>query len=128
MRSRHCWHWCRFATGVLLALLVSGLSAPAVRASCGDYVVLGGSSAGAMSAAKHPAPAQPNTPCRGPNCSRGPLVPPLAPVVPSTVPSQEWACTFGGLFPTGAATFAYLSEEPSTAPIFYGDGVFHPPR
>jgi hypothetical protein len=57
-----------------------------------------------------------------------PLVPPLAPVAPSTVPSQEWACALAGLVLTPADEFAYLLEGPVPDPAFSSDGIFHPPR
>jgi hypothetical protein len=63
------------------------------RASCGDYVHIGGH--------KRPTADQqtprPPAPCHGPNCSRGPTQPPItpAPVPPAT--GERWAVPLGRL-------------------------------
>ena len=137
MRSSPAWHRFRVATGVLLTLLAGGVAAPSLRASCGDYVVLGPASArtspghpaqagpaGMSREASHP-PAQPHKPCTGPLCSGRPVPPPVA---PPTVPTHDWPCVVSAPTFTSAHDFAYLLEEPVRAPAFHGDSVFHPPR
>src|SRR3954447_19209418 len=88
------WRLARLLTGVGLTLSASVPFAPATaRASCGDYLLVGGPHIGdashadphiASSAMPHPArrvPAAPGhggPPCSGAMCSRGPLSLPLS--------------------------------------------------
>src|SRR5262245_58370184 len=82
----------RSVTKGQLALVAAVLFAPAVaRASCGDYVTVGGGH-GAYGVARpgqepghaSESPGRPHRPCSGPSCTRAPSVPP-APVPPPPV-------------------------------------------
>jgi hypothetical protein len=107
-----------------------------VRASCGeDYVVVRTSHSrevapmGQHSAqVPSPLPVRPHKPCNGPNCSRGPSVPPLSiPTVPSSPPPEwGWLCgTLTNVPPGGGALFA---DPTSPQPISFVSSIFHPPR
>jgi len=101
------------ASGVVFALLLTGLIAPSkAAASCGDYVQRGAKSGGQaanMAHGEHPTmpgeykfPGESKFPCSGPNCSQGSH----APVVPvPTIPpnSNQWAL--------GLPTFSLANRE-----------------
>src|SRR5690242_18919086 len=81
--------------GALFALLAGAAFAPpAVQAGCGDHVqVLTPARDVPVSAVSHPiVPAQKHAPCSGPHCTRSPLTPAPAPVLPPAPGAQEWAC------------------------------------
>jgi hypothetical protein len=113
--------------------------APSAHAGCGDHLILlptdpRQAPASEVAPLTRPptadsgSPLRPHTPCSGPYCSRAPLLPPLAPAVPVTMPGPEWACTVGHLVLAAADDFSLLPDEPAAAPAFRGDSVFHPPR
>jgi hypothetical protein len=117
-----------------VALLVVLCCAPSVaRAGCGDdYVVtraahLGGVTPMAQHATDMPAPL-PAKPCHGPNCSNGPVVPPLS--LPTVTPQAppEWGSLIVTLafVPPGAA--ALFADSSSPHPVSLASSIFHPPR
>src|SRR4051812_24309421 len=67
----------RLGAGLILALLLADVLAPSVaQAGCGDH--LRAVRVGA-SRTEQPMPTAPGEPCNGPDCSRAPEQPPLAP-------------------------------------------------
>jgi len=110
--------------------------APTVgRASCGDYVVVRtppsgeigpmGQHAAEMSS---PLPAKPHKPCHGPNCSRGPSVPPLSsPTVSPPVP-PEWGWLTGILPFVPSGEGARFPDSSAPLPFSLASSIFHPPR
>jgi hypothetical protein len=132
-RWRLAWH----GAGALLALLALLLLAPsAARASCGDYVTMGSSTAAHSASPSLPSdnrlgvPAVPRRhgPCHGPFCSGNPLPAPLAPVPPAPVHGDQWAHLCGLLLVAPADTANPVSMDDSRTPVRHGLLVYHPPR
>jgi hypothetical protein len=122
--------------GWVLPILAALFCAPSVaRAGCGDYVVTRGTQLDQAMPSEHqpanvpsPLPAGPNRPCHGPNCSGGPVVPPLSvPVVVAPAPT-EWGCLAGLLAFVPSGQGAFLPDLASLAPVSFATSVFHPPR
>jgi hypothetical protein len=126
----------RFA-GVTVALLVVLCCATSVaRASCGDaYVVTRSAHHGDVAApGQHPIetpsplPARPHKPCNGPNCSGGPVEPPLSvPTVTSPTP-PEWGSLTGGPAFAPPRDVSRFSDDSASHPVSVALSIFHPPR
>lgn len=134
--------WVRLFAMAFVAFIASGLAAPSTaKASCGDYVTVGGQQNGHGTTDMVPPgtskpcqqcpqkPSQPGkAPCRGPECSGGET--PL-PVPPSTglerVP-ENWAYFWMTLLvPEKGAQFLGFGIE-AVAPLQHSLAIFHPPR
>jgi hypothetical protein len=124
------WRWGRLLAGAVLPLLVIVLAAPsAVRASCGDYVVIGSkSSGGASRAGDHlgmPSGGAPR-PCSGPLCNRGTPVPVPATITPAQ--PEHWICLPRDVLPDDPRRVALLRDEPRASPESHDLSIYHPPR
>ena len=123
----------RQTAGVLLALLAGALVAPGARASCGDYVRVGGPPAEMPAHAARPpgsvpdAPARP-APCSGPHCSRHRPQPPLTPLVPPPERGDEWGCVGPAAPVAEVEAFDPVPAGSRQHPLRYGLAVYHPPR
>ena len=128
----------RQAAGVLLALLAAGLFAPAAaRASCGDYVLVGGRPADMPAhAAQLPgsapdAPALPPggpVPCSGPLCSRHTPPLPLMPLVPAPERGDQWGWVGPAALVPEDEAFDRVPADVHRRPVRHGLTVYHPPR
>jgi hypothetical protein len=130
-------YWLRTLAGVLLALLVADVLAPArATASCGDYVMVQGYSGhntphsrpAAKPGRSVPDPEPVEAPCRGPNCSGSPA--PLSLPISTTTPDRH--DQLDGLFavatPPRFDSHALPQEEESCRLIHHVAPIFHPPR
>ncbi|HEV3263532.1 MAG TPA: hypothetical protein VG013_42240 [Gemmataceae bacterium] len=144
MKAFACDRLARSFGGVLATLLAGVLLAPSVaRASCGDYLVRGmhpasgamsanarGAVAGMPSAAHHAGPTDhgQNTPCSGPNCSRGrpPQAPPQAP--PAPVRGDRDVCTTAWRASDDPDAVVPLLDGGARKPLRRGQVIYHPPR
>jgi hypothetical protein len=124
-------------TGVVLTLLANGVLAPSARAGCGDHLTSLRSPTGPATVnllgpdhtrAATDRAGHPHAPCSGPQCSRAPVLPPLAPVVPPTIPAQDWACAVVPVLFAVADDFSFLLDEAVQTPDCHGTSIFHPPR
>jgi hypothetical protein len=126
----------RLTAGALAALLLGVLAAPsAVRASCGDYVLmrshgdhraLPGHSGPDLSG-EPAAPTAPLAPCSGPHCSgHRPLPLPPPAVIPVSV--EHWACLPGQLLRAGPRFHDFLTGDRCPRPTHSPSSIFHPPR
>jgi hypothetical protein len=118
----------------LLALAAAWLCAPAaLRASCGDYVILDPRPAAPALAHQSPdppspaVPARPPAPCHGPRCSGGSL-PPLLPLTVAPDVPEQWGHLPLPRPASDPGRFAARSDEglrrlPGNVPP-----VYHPPR
>lgn len=109
--------------GALLALAAVWPCAPAaLRAGCGDYVVLGP----AHQTRPTPSPLPP-APCHGPMCS-GHSQPPAAP--PSLAPPtpDQWGDLVRPFVPHAADGFAWLTVPDLRRHPGAASSVYHPPR
>jgi len=123
---------------LLIGITVGLLVASSARASCGDYVTWKGKKKEAPSTSpgdpmtmpaehmpdKHGSPFKP---CNGPGCSNGKL-PPLAPVSPRLVESDQWAWDMTGLSQSHPESALFLISSDPTEPAHQTAKVFHPPR
>ena len=119
------------------------LAAPSdLRAACGDYATRGLKppelpshaislpSGRALHADEHTpgVPAQPNSPCQGPYCSRRV---PLSPVTPEPVVSrtgQEWGWIAPPLLIAESPDRLRLLPQPGRRPLRLAQFIYHPPR
>ncbi len=77
-----------------IPLAIAGmlLLAPgSVRASCGDYVQVGGRKVADVDHPTPPTPARPSVPCKGPHCSQGSERVPFAPIARPLPGIEQWA-------------------------------------
>jgi len=126
---------------ILVALAQGALGPSRARASCGDYVLVGGqrvSHSGAESAAMN-APGSssklvasvPAGPCHcsGPQCSRNPPRPwgvPVAPVI--SVTTGHWAMLDAAIPSVlSNSRFAAIEQDPRT-PSLTPSAIYRPPR
>ena len=132
----------RLLLPALLVALAQGVMAPSrVRASCGDYVLVGGQTvphSGAESAAMNArgtrlervadGPAGP-CPCSGPQCSQNPPRPFGVPVAPVTsVTTSDWGMLEVAAPPVlSNSRFAAVEQDPQTLPVALS-AVYRPPR
>jgi len=112
-------------------LLGAWLCAPAAaRASCGDYVTLGGKPAHGEQQAAPDRPPAPMPPCHGPSCSGVPR--PDAPMPPAPAPTGPHADEWGWLCAApGGPEFgpiAWLRDADAVFPVSPATSIFHPPR
>lgn len=123
--------------GVLAALLAGWLLAPsAARATCGDYVVVGGQHGRMEDSASHrpvdrtaSMPAEDShRPCSGPRCSRGPVPLPLTPLTLPPLTTDLWGCLPPCFRPSEPDLGARLRHAPSLVPVPRASSVYHPPR
>ena len=114
----------RQAAGVLLALLAVGVVAPAARASCGDYVTIGGRLAETPA---HPAHSPGPAPCSGPLCSRHVPQPTPTPLAPAPERGDQWGCVPAAPVAEDEA-FAPMPADVPGHPVRQGLTVYHPPR
>jgi hypothetical protein len=120
----------RLWIGGTLALLVGVLAAPSwSRASCGDYVHIGGPdtrrAAGHGEAPK--TPADHPGPCHGPNCGRNPAAP-AAPAFPAPAHPREWGCVPHPAASRSLSPGYPFPGEGSSRPVKRPSPVWHPPR
>jgi hypothetical protein len=139
--------WSRQWAGVLLALLVREILAPAqAAASCGDYVSVTHPSRPSGHASPHgPAarPAKPapfpdpvpddshppaDTPCPGPSCSGDPALPAPPASTGQEGGEERWDCLLTPPTPRPAAAFGLPLEERPPRPFRLPASIFHPPR
>jgi hypothetical protein len=82
----------RLLAAACIACVALALQPENVRASCGDYVQIGGRHGAGAKGDRHPAMPMP---CRGEGCHESP--PPLVPTVPLSWKqmSEQWACAVG---------------------------------
>jgi hypothetical protein len=121
------WRWVRLSAGVVLPLLLGVLAAPGTaRATCGDYVLLGGHPVPAATPEAPPAPPQPG-PCSGPLCSR-PTSLPLSPVSTAPAPVEDRCCPPPPLLLDDCQAVARLLERSCPKPSRSSVAVYHPPR
>jgi hypothetical protein len=124
----------RQATGVLLALLAVALFAPsAARASCGDYVLVGGHSAaspehGAQVPDAPALPAGGHVPCSGPLCSRHVPPLPLLPLVPAPERGDQWGCVDPASLVPEDEALDRVADDALGRPVRHALAVYHPPR
>ncbi len=121
------------------ALLAGWLgAADAVRADCGDYVMIGHPPTARTDAANPlapdladhgpPPPTEHRRPCQGPHCQRAPAMPPAAPVSVEGQRLTEWPCHLA-LSPATGRDGAEILEIPSCPlPVRRARAVYHPPR
>jgi hypothetical protein len=117
--------------GVALPLLALVGFCTSAKASCGDYVMMGGHAQNSSldkKAAKPDIPSVPHRPCSGPMCSGGPVQQPMTPSPAPTTSHHDL-----GLLSTKNQDITYFliqrlaaddSQEPVSRPSF----IFHPPR
>lgn len=130
----------RHLAGVVLPLAASLLLAPVeVRASCGDYVVMGSKAGSAIHSVPLPHwPVTPQTipsvpkedpkPCAGPMCSRVPL---SFPSIPATVATERGLETALVPSPPPPPDFQSITRQIDDAPGRSSRrlvDVYHPPR
>jgi hypothetical protein len=131
MQTSAGWRLCRLLVGGSV-LLLGVLAAPsAVRASCGDYVMIGGHPA-AKADATTPRQTPHDTghpgPCSGPFCSRGPTLPPLLPVAVVTVSAEHWGCLLCPPTLPEPDARSLPCAAPLPLPERLPCSIFHPPR
>ncbi|HTU91056.1 MAG TPA: hypothetical protein VMF69_13340 [Gemmataceae bacterium] len=118
--------------GAALALLAGVLLAPAAaRAGCGEHVVVIASLENnvPMSAPAPPTtPAKKHAPCSGPHCTRSPLAPPPAPLVPVGPGGSDVARILEPLLLPANHSVPCPRESPREHAIFLASSVYHPPR
>lgn len=125
-----------------IALCHASLTTGAVRASCGDYVTVGGITVGgrtasvpheseherSLAALDHAVAPTSGLPCGGPHCSRRQQAPEESPAPVLSVAGHEWlvadeASEFEPPAPLGVVS---LSHEPCS--FLWATGIFRPPR
>src|SRR5947207_1482708 len=114
----------RLPIGMALALLAgAALASSEARASCGDYVMLGGNAAHATPAAtdlpQHPSSgsSEKGRPCSGPLCSRAPSSLPLSPAPSASVGGEQWGWLVAGDIPNTADQSSYPLDDGQGRPI-----------
>lgn len=132
MRAFSYWPCSPLSLGAALALLAGVLLAPAaVRAGCGDHVMVIASAQNnaPISAPVPPTmPAKKHAPCSGPHCTRAPLAPAPAPAVPVGPSGPEAARILEPLLLPASQSSPYLGECPRQTPLLIASSVYHPPR
>jgi hypothetical protein len=133
MRVLACRRPIAALAGAILAL-AAGLIAPSTaQASCGNYVMLKGSSHGAndngsMLNRTPLAPTDHKAPCSGPECRQGSQAPPLVPPAPPPTGVDKEGCSVAlVLLAEFDPTFHWLSDS-SSHPIRRVVTIYHPPR
>jgi hypothetical protein len=141
MRRLAGWRSVWPSVRVPLALVIGVLTTPsAARATCGDYLMYGGSHPAAASSpsaatATHEAlprspslPTHGRTPCSGLFCGQGKPLVPATPAPRVTGGGQEWGCTAAtdASVAPGAAT--PFRDVVSALPIRRAGVIYHPPR
>jgi hypothetical protein len=111
-----------------IALCHGGLLADAARASCGDYVTVGGPNSIAPHRSFMPQADDAPAPCSGPHCSRRAPSPPESPAPLLSTGAHDWLAIASSsdaepLVPLRARSFA---QEPRC--FFWATGIFRPPR
>jgi hypothetical protein len=137
MKALAHWHGTRRWLGVVLPLFTVAFCAPAARASCGHYVVVGAQHDSAavphvMSTAGKPlplpAPVDRSRPCSGPSCSRGPVHAPLTTPARERVLAEQCVCvTPEGPVP-GSGPSSSLSGDSPHQLVRPSRRIYHPPR
>jgi hypothetical protein len=124
----------RRSTVAVLALCALSLAKPsAVRAECGDYVMLGNRHAASSSGANETQRGamhhsqKPKLPCHGPHCSRGTPAP-AVPIAGAPAPAQEWGCIAKIAFVFANRATTPWREAFDSFPRSYVSSIFHPPR
>ena len=126
---------------ILVAVVQGGLAPSHARASCGDYVLVGGQTyshsraeSGAMNARDSRLERVANVPsgpcpCSGPQCSQNPPRPVGVPIAPVTsVTTSDW-----GMLDIAApevlpnSRFAAVEQNPQTPPVALS-AIYRPPR
>ena len=126
--KRHAATWpVRLGAGLILALLLADVLAPSVaQAGCGDH--LRAVRVGASQTEPSETPAAPGEPCAGPNCSRTPEQPPLAPAsAKASLPDLDARLSEP---PTrdGFGEPRWLRRADSHRTARTSAAIFHPPR
>jgi hypothetical protein len=132
----------RILLPAILVALAQGVLVPSrARASCGDYVLVGGQTiahSGAEPAAMNArgprldqvasVPAGP-CPCSGPQCSQNPPRPVGVPVAPVTsVTTSDWGMLDVAAPPVlSNSRFAAFEQDPQTPPVALS-AIYRPPR
>ena len=119
---------------VFVAVLLGFVAVvPDLKASCGDYVTIGGDHASAMNGhVRSPVGAESALPpaarCQGPNCHRQAPAPTSPSREPPTLRSTDWACWLpvADRSSLTAASLA-IGESPQTLDG-YPFAIKHPPR
>ncbi len=122
--------WSRLAVSTALALFALTLTAPSVRAGCGDgahvlttkEIASKNTFFGLRGSAEKPAPG----PCRGIHCSRREA--PLPPVRISTVDEDRWVCVEPLDFSNQSDSTLLSSERTTDLPVRCATSIYHPPR
>ena len=128
------------APAILVAVAHAMLTPSHARASCGDYVLVGGQSAhhGAESAAMNShsgqlgqisnSPGSP-CPCSGPQCSQSPPRPLGVPVVPvSSVTTSDWGMLDEAGLPVLSESRFRAFEKDAETPVAAVSAIYRPPR
>jgi hypothetical protein len=132
---------CHWLTAAILVALAQWLVAPAAKAGCGDYVMIGGhagphahdatnhgrgdDSASQIEAADAPIH---HRRCSGPQCSGGgprPLAPPPAPV---KIVTTDWGILAGHFAPAPLELRFVRFEDDSARSLPGASTVYRPPR
>jgi hypothetical protein len=125
---------------VMVALAQWVLTPSHARASCGDYVLVGGQAAhsGAESAAMNSRdsqaeqiakPAGGSCPCSGPQCSQNPPRPLGVPVAPvSNVSTSDWAMLEGTAPPLLSDSRLAAFEQDTQTAAAAESAIYRPPR
>lgn len=113
---------CRSLIGMAFAILGVVVCAPSARATCGDYLHIGGQPTKPVEK-----PAAPK-PCDGPNCSSRPAIPPVAParVTPHIVEAFALFEHIAGAEPDQRR--GLVPPDDGDAPIRSSTFLFRPPR
>ncbi|HVX13164.1 MAG TPA: hypothetical protein VHC22_18410 [Pirellulales bacterium] len=127
-RKDRPWRLC-----LLTAVAAAGICAcgsEQVRASCGDYVHVGGYAAAHQGFVGELSPADSRElPCSGPNCSRAPDRPPASPAEPMAPVAKNWAGSLPGyLFAAEPAVAAWFGGSTPVFPTHYSAPPDRPPR
>ncbi|HEY2251047.1 MAG TPA: hypothetical protein VGH74_08295 [Planctomycetaceae bacterium] len=127
MISQTAWKFARGVAAATLALLASAVLSPSrAKASCGDYVMVGGHHGGSGhdTHSTHN-PAVPG--CHGPSCSNH-SIPPFAPVPKIEVTVERWALPgLPGLSLLPESEFLLAASQASPCDGF-GLSILRPPR